>query len=359
MMQKSIRAPRGPAKIGTHALPDSLTALGITMTRFAVWLARLRGNRFLRAAALLLIASVLALGPVGARAACTITAGPATGTVSFSPPTTITVPFNAAVGTVIYTSGSVAPTSANTMDCTSSRGAGTIFGVTNNAGTTPGTSVTVYPTSIPGVGYSIGHNAVTTLLAPYPCCNIADGSYTNSNPSFLILIKTGPIISGSTVPAGILAFWKYDTGQNIEAFTLANSVTILDPACSVNTTPINVTLPTVSASSMNATGTTAGRTPFTIALTCSSGANIDIQLDFAGTASGITGVLTKTSGTAVGVGVQLLDSTFNPVTFGTKTLVGATPTGPLNIKYYANYYRTAAITPGSLAASATFTLSYQ
>jgi type 1 fimbria pilin len=324
------------------------------VSAFLAWIGRADHRR---ASSLLTVIFLLALLPTGVKANCTFTSGTTTSAVTFNPPSTITVAYNAAVGTVLYTSPLIPPAIAPQINCTGT----TNYGVVNIAGATPSITVSVFPTSISGLSYSITHNNLTTYLFPYPCCSLAAGSYSASISSSLQLIKTGPIVSGSTLPAGLLGNWQFDSGTNVESFTLGNAVTILDPACSVNTTPINVTLPTVSSSSMNANGATTGSTPFAIALTCSSGATLDIQLDFNGTASGIAGVLTKTSGTSSGVAVQLLDKNFTPVTFGNagKTLVGGTPNGQLNIQYYARYYRTAVITAGTVVASATFTLSYQ
>ena len=65
------------------------------------------------------------------------------------------------------------------------------------------------------------------------------------------------------------------------------------------------------------------------------------------------------SGRAKFVGVQLVDKSFAPVTFGTPALVGTTPNGDYNLTYYARYYVTATpIVAGSVSATATFTVSY-
>jgi hypothetical protein len=103
--------------------------------------------------------------PTGAKASCSFTSGTTTSAVSFSPPSTITIPFNTAVGTIIYTSPLVPPAVAPQITCTGT----TNYGVTDQVGTTPGTTVDVYPTSIPGLSYSITHNDTTTYLYPYPC----------------------------------------------------------------------------------------------------------------------------------------------------------------------------------------------
>jgi type 1 fimbria pilin len=351
MMKESIDVAHGKSLAEKLAKTNSFGTTEASMTRPATLIGKLGGAAFRRIGGLLLLMLMLALTPTGANANCTTTG---TTPVTFTPPTTITVAFNAAVGTVLYTSPLIAPTNPPTLTCTGT----TNYGVIDTVGTTPGVGVQVYPTSIPGLGYSITHNDLTTFLFPYPCCQLASGSYTASVTSSLQLIKTGPILSGSVLPAGQIGYWQFDSGQKVETFTLANSVTILDPACSVTTTPINVTLPTIASSSLNVVGATAGSTAFAIGLACSSGATLDIQLNFAGTASGIAGVLTKTSGSSAGVGVQLLDKSFNPVAFGATTVVGST-SGLTSIPLYARYYRTGAITVGSLAASATFTLSYQ
>ena len=354
MMQGRIWTSRARTLSDIHKVIDMLAVAEIAMTRLALWTTGTGRNRPSRIGVLLLAFVALTFIPAGARANCTITGGAAPEAVNFSPPATITVAYTAAVGTVLYQSGAVNPSTTNTMTCSGT----SPFGVTDVVGTTPA-SGTIYPTGISGVGFSIGHGSATTLLTPYPNNNIAAGSYTNSTASYLTLLKTGPIVSGSVLPAGTLAYWQYPSVPYIEAFNLANSVTILDPACSVNTSAISVTLPTISSKALSAVGSTAGATPFNIALTCSSGATLDIELDASGTASGITGVLTKTAGTSAGVGVQVIDQSLNPVVFGTPTVVGTTPSGTLNIPFYGRYYRTGTVTAGTLTASATFTLSYQ
>ncbi|MFC5741395.1 fimbrial protein [Dyella tabacisoli] len=307
--------------------------------------------------ALWLILLVLMLAPALASAACSFSVG-TTAPVNFSPPTTITVAFNAPVGTVLYTSPQVAPSTTSQINCTGTSN----YGVVNAVGATPATSVTVFPTGIPGLSYSISHNNSSTFLQPYPCCQIAAGGYNLSVTSGLQLIKTGPIVSGSTLNAGALAYWQYDNNLKAEAFTLANSVTILDPACSVDTTAINVTLPTLSNTAFTGVGAVAGSTPFAISLTCSAGATLAITLDTAAPFAGSPGVIAPTTGAgrAKNIGVQLIDKNFTAVSFGTTTTVGATPSGTLTIPYYARYYQTASpVTAGTVTATATFTMSYQ
>jgi len=355
MMQTSISASHVTNAAGKSVVPNLHASLEIIVMRTTASLAWLSHAGFRRIGGLLLALLMLALVPTAAHATCTFTGGTTTSPVSFSPNSTITIPYNAAVGTVIYTSPLIAPTNTPQMTCTGT----TNYGIINSVGAQPATTATVYPTGISGLGYSITHGNTTTYLSPYGCCQLASGSYQFSITSSLQLIKTGPIVSGSTLSAGLLGYWQFANSQQVETFTLANSVTIIDPACSVNTTPINVTLPTMNASALGSTGASAGRTGFNISLNCSSGATLDIQLNYVGTNTGITGVL-KSTGSAGGVGVQLLDQNSNPVVFGNTTVLGATPNNSQwNIPYFAQYYRTGTVTAGSVTASATFTLSYQ
>lgn len=304
------------------------------------------------------------------------------GTTSFSLPSTITVPANTPVGTVLATSAATPTSPVVVYDC-----AGNVpRGIVNNVGTTPGVGVTTFPTGTPGISYQIVRGGSSlqswpndTLNTGVQGCTYSSGSwrcpngiasYQFSVSTQVSLIVTGPF-GNSTVPAGVLGYWQYQAfGTNggistaqIVAFSLANSVTItVNPSCSVTTNPVNVTLPAISTSALGSTGATAGTTPFAIALNCpsgASGATLSIQLDYNGTASGLQGVLTPTGGSSAGVGVQVLNQSSNPVTFGTPQTVGTISTGPTNVSFFARYYRTGAVTPGTLQASATFTLLYQ
>ena len=308
----------------------------------------------------------------------------AQGTTSFSLPSQITLSANTPVGTVIATSSATQTSPVPVYDC-----AGNVpYGIYNNVGTTPGAGVGTYPTGIPGISYEVVRGGNTlyswpneTLNTGLKGCtyrtaqhawNCPNGTtaYQFSVTTQLSLVVTGPI-TDSTVPAGVLGYWQWQalgsggatSTAQIVAFSLANPVSIvINPSCSVTTNPVNVTLPPIMASALGGTGTTAGTTPFSIALSCPSGAagaTLSVQLDYNGTASGIQGVLTPTGGNSAGVGVQVLDQSSNPVTFGTPETVGTISTTTSGISFFARYYQTGAITPGTLQASATFTLLYQ
>jgi type 1 fimbria pilin len=284
------------------------------------------------------------------------------GIVTFSPPATIPVPVNVPANTVLWTSDSVTPSPIPVYDCY-----GTVnYGVKNNIGASPAANVQYFPTGVTGLAYVLIHPGAP--LYSYPNSSEAFGNngseVTFSVPTILELVATGTITNGSVLAAGTIGYWQWQGNGNpqIEAFTLANKVTFVSSSCAVATNPINVTLPTISTTALGGTGTTAGTTPFNITLNCTgaAGMSVSLELDANGTASGIQGVLTPTSGSSSGVGVQVLDQNSTAVTFGTAVSEGTTPVGQMNIPFYARYYQTkTAVTAGTLAASATFTLTYQ
>jgi len=284
--------------------------------------------------------------------------------VNFSVPTTITVPFDAAVGDVLYQTPQVAPSTTLTITCSGN----TDYGVQNSVGATPGTSTAIYPTGIAGVGYRLLHGSSdpSDYMYPFPCCRLSAGTYDFSVTTALQLIKTGPIANGARLNGATLAKWLYERSNSgatasTQNYVLGNAVTFVQPACRVNTTSVAVALPTVPATSLPAVDTTSGTTPFKINLTCSSGSTLNIMFDSTSAVTGKTGVIASATGTgrATGVGVQLVNASYQPVVFKDEAEVGATPQGTLDLNYYARYYRTGtAMNPGTISATATFTLSY-
>lgn len=335
--------------------------------------------------ALCLLIAVLGWLPGHSHAQCTWDPGSGTETVSLtisgstagtfnSGTNTITLTGQPAVGTVLATSAFTTPSpSSSTSTCNNNVSSG-LSGLTPVLGGTtnqnPGTNGYVFPTGTPGIGFEILHGTSAAsyyTLGPLSGCsgsNCTIGSGQFSVSSALYLVATGTIAPGAQVSAGQLGQW-FAGSLDAENFTLTNTVRFVLPACSINTSPQTVTLPTVAAKEFGGTGSTAGTTAFSIALSCQAGGQtqeaLSITFTAAGTASGITGVLTPTSGTATGVGVRLLQSDYKTaVTFGTAIAEGNTPSGTLNLPFVAQYYQTAAtIKAGTLTASATFNLTYQ
>jgi len=306
--------------------------------------------------ALLLAATMLWL-PLAAQAACSFTSGrTADVDISFGS-STVTIDPRLPVGATLVSSGQAGPRPISEIFCFGT----TSTGVMNLAGDQPPAGSTIFPSGVDGIGYRITHPDTSSYLGAYPGASIGGGSYEMSVTSGLEFVKTGPIANGATVGSNTLGYWQYGSTQ-VENFNLKTTLTFVYPTCQVNTSTINVTLPTVSNTAFNGVGTVAGATVVPIALQCAAGNQLYIQFDTANAASGVQGVIAprRGGGRARNIGVQLIDQTFVPIDFGTRALVGATPDGPMNLTYYARYYQTATpVAAGSVSATATFTLSYR
>lgn len=314
----------------------------------------------LRTGLLLLLAAV-ALAPSAARAGCSFDRFSSQGTYTVSVPTSIVNDPTIPVGSTLYTSSSSGISQQVNFSCGNTNNNG--WGLINAVGSTPGTSQNIFPTGVNGVGYRVLQSG--NYIYPYPYFDLGRNStWYETDAVTLELVKTGTIADGSVLNSGTLASFKAGQQNNyiLDAIIrLANSLTFTAPACQVNTTAINVVLPTVTRGAFTGVNSTTGTTPFQIGLTCSSGAVVRITLDTSSPVAGKTGVIAPSSGTTSGVGVQVLDSSgSNPVNFGVPTVIGATPNGALSVNYYARYFQTGStVGAGMLSATATFTLSYQ
>jgi type 1 fimbria pilin len=332
-----------------------------------------------RLGALLLLALLLSLLPLGASAAvnCNITNNTLSiGDVSVSP--------SAPVGTVLGTSGNAGititcsglPYDNSTQGRVVTMQAGNL--APRDASDPPSGGGIAFATNVPGVALVV--TASPVQASDNSCLRCGPGSTagfeavtvtypaTSATSTFTAkLVKTGPITPGPLGTIRLMQFWWYIYGKTASVGPLSSltfsggNVTVI--ACSVNTDSktLGVTLPTVSTNALAAVGATAGRTAFKINLTCQSGSNVSITLNTANPGTG-TGVIAPSTGTgqAQNIGVQLLDGGFSPVTFNSTTSLGATPNGTLSIPYYAQYYRTGSpVTGGQVNATATYTLTYQ
>lgn len=321
-------------------------------------------HTFQRIGGLLLITLLLALHSASAHADCSFdytwwggqyTSSP----VSFTLPGTVTIPFDLSTNAVISTPVSAAPSNPPQVTCSN----GTNYGVQNLfVGAPTGGSNYIYPTSVSGLGYQLIHaNDTSSFMGPYPNYSATAGDSTYSVGTTLQLVQTGPIANGSVLHAGTFAHWQW--GSIVpEYFVLTNSITFVASACNVSNTSLNVTLPTVSTSAFSGKNSTAGATPFTIDAICPGGSTATLAITFAassGMPNGYNNVL-KSTGSATGLGVEMRDGNTNTVVFGNRSTVGVAPSGALSIPYTAQYHAISnRITAGSVAAAATFTLTYQ
>ncbi|MGO4701662.1 fimbrial protein [Dyella sp. 2RAB6] len=127
---------------------------------------------------------------------------------------------------------------------------------------------------------------------------------------------------------------------------------------------VNVTLPTVSTTSLGTAGAIAGRTAFALNLSA-CGSLTKAQTYFEpGPTIMADGNLKNSSGTATGVEVQLLNNDFSAINLaGTASTQAsqqiALASGAGNLNYYAQYFATAAAGAGTVSTTVQFTMMYQ
>jgi len=138
-------------------------------------------------------------------------------------------------------------------------------------------------------------------------------------------------------------------------------------SCNVLTSTVNVPLPPIGASKLNAIGTTAGDRDFNIALSCKAGSNVYVTLTDLTDSGNLTNQLTLTQdSSAKGVKLRILRNG-NPVNYGPDSAATTTPNqwyvGPsattTSIPLSAQYIATGQVSPGTVKGVATFTMSYQ
>jgi type 1 fimbria pilin len=228
-----------------------------------------------------------------------------------------------------------------------------------------------YITNVAGIGIITRDSTGKPLIGAGATCPAtttlgntgADGSF-NVSGSFE-LVKIG------TIGGGTMSSFGFDTYIMNSAYTLnnGNDLVMLNAGtivkavtCDVTAATANqtITLPTVSASAFPAVGSVAGRAPFSIGLTCQAGVKVSVQFSATSDSTGVTSVLANT-GTATGIGVQLLDSTFAPIVLDSPFLLTTSTTGNSSFTFGTQYYRLSASTvnPGSVRSTAIFTMIYQ
>ena len=147
---------------------------------------------------------------------------------------------------------------------------------------------------------------------------------------------------------------------------------ITDKTCTVSTPQgkdFTVTLPTVGAATLAASGQVAGRTPFSINLTKCNAGNVATYFEPGATVDAASGRLTNTAtaNAATLVKLQLLggNSSFLPVTAagagGAQTnsqWVTVAADGSANLNYAVEYYADGVVTPGEVTSSVKYTIIY-
>lgn len=131
----------------------------------------------------------------------------------------------------------------------------------------------------------------------------------------------------------------------------------------VSPATIDVVLPTVSTTSLNANAVTAGNKAFTIALS-ECGALTQAVTYFEQGANTLANGNLKSNGTANNVQVRLLNNDLTAIDVSkASTLQNSKPvaisSGAANLNYWAQYYAIGQATAGTVTTSVQFTMQYQ
>lgn len=232
----------------------------------------------------------------------------------------------------------------------------------------------VYSTGLTGVGMRIRNSSGIALVGSGQCgttsslgATAADGSFNVSGT--VELVKTGPIAAGTITPTTTTANYNvgvlntgYVLTSNALVLYIAGGTAVRPVTCSVTSATANQSIPlaTVSPSSLPQAGAAFAKTPFSIGLVCESGVKVAVTFSSTSGSSGIGSVLAST-GTATGVGVQLLDASLAPIALDSTLQLSAGTIGNDSYRFFGQYYRLGAaeVTPGTVRAAAIFTMSYQ
>ncbi|WP_250453527.1 fimbrial protein [Caballeronia sp. ATUFL_M2_KS44] len=281
-------------------------------------------------------------------------------------PASMTISRDAAVGTVLNTQSANVGLSASGVTCDVQKN------VTVN-GTAISGDVQTFQTNVPGIGVRFyitnGWNGgfvqvpiSQTLVSPTG----STAHYTRAD-----IVVTGPVGAGSltTLPSMTVTF----TGSCITTVTTTQYLTtgsaITSNTCSVTTPAIVFNLPKGLSKNLPTVGTTTGDTTLPIGLNCAAGVKVAVTITDATTPLNRTTALSLAQGSSASrVGIQILNGS-TPVAFGPDSAVagntnqwsaGTASGGVMQIPITARYVRTSAtLVPGSVAARATFTMSYQ
>ncbi len=209
----------------------------------------------------------------------------------------------------------------------------------------------------------------TPLNASGTCSNDASLGNTGADGSFNVsgtveLVKTavtttGTITSGGWVTGILNTGAQLNNGYNTMSVV---GTSIRSVSCSVTAETANqwIRMLPVKTSALTGAGATTGLTPFSLGLSCQSGVKVAVTFSSVTGSSGIPSVVAS-NGTATGVGVQLLDASKTPISLDTALQLTSGTTGDMSFQFYGEYYQLGAaqVTPGTVNASAIFTMSYQ
>ncbi|WP_287882123.1 fimbrial protein [Aquitalea sp.] len=241
-----------------------------------------------------------------------------------------------------------------------------------------------YSANTQSVGFSMGIemlNACTSqgtmwISSSVNCADTAnlDKTYTYQARLHIILYKLSNNIPATSIiipnSSNLFALSSSSNNDTLVAYYLSGNIfkIITNAGCTLQNSTVSVALPTVYGQKFQNVGSTSGSTPFNISINCPSPTQLALTFTDNNKIGQTGSALTPTTtSTATGIGIQLQYNgqvvNFGPDSSDPGTInqivLNSNLTGVQSFPFTASYVRTGAVTPGSLSATATFTLSYQ
>lgn len=188
------------------------------------------------------------------------------------------------------------------------------------------------------------------------------------------LVKIGHVNRFPEVDGvGIIhTFHNRNTTTNYVSNALGTTTMTASPinwsTCRVTTPDIGVALPATRDAALQSNGGTAGETPFSITLQCDANTNVHVTLTDATTPGNRSDLLTLTPDSTVrGVQLRIRQPSNQAVSFGPDSRTAGNTNqwrvgevnGTTTIPLRAEYVAVGTVSPGTVRALATFTMSYQ
>lgn len=285
------------------------------------------------------------------------------------------IPLNGPIGSEIITPAQTIYT------CTSNSSVANRYISDPGGGGTTIMGQNIYPTSVPGIGYAVAlepTNFCNNLIqwVPFTTCKTPESTTRVFNAKLHFqLYKIAAVSNASNITIFKNNFLIREINSSSTLVSSAGVYMTSTPfnmtiySCSLQTASIsNITLPPVSSTSLPSIGSTSGRIPFNLLINCPNPTKLAITFTDNNNMTQTSSILSLAStSTAKGLGIQLRYNG-NIISFGpdsaepgttNQIMLNGNLTGTQGFPFTASYVRTGAVTPGSLSATATFTLSYQ
>ena len=156
-------------------------------------------------------------------AVCSFNVGGSTKTVTYTTPANLTVPRDAAIGTIIWKSGVKAVSNPSTWSCTATHK----YGMQNSVGKSASPDrPSLLPIGDTGLAWKWGYNDVMYgLEAPAGTWGLPELNYSVS------LVKIGPVKVGASIPAGILGHFSVNNEVNFFTIKTSNKSSVVMLSC--------------------------------------------------------------------------------------------------------------------------------